>query len=803
MLAIVEPDDLDEVLAICARWEVRATSSARSPPGRPATIAAAGCGSSTAGTARCWPTCRPRRCTRTPRSTTGRCVAAGRRSTRPPARWPARPLPAVRPTSAPTCSALLADTSWVWSQYDHQLFLNTVEGPGGDAAVLRLKHPTHRRRHRPGPGPHHRRQPPLVRGRPPAGHRAHRGRVGAQPGLRRRPPAGRRQLPQLRQPRAPRGDVAAVRGDRRHGRGLPGPRHPGRSAATSASTTSRRGADIDPDARSSACSAWSTGSSGARRASAWSRAAGSCSSASPSPSSSGSAWARAKGHRGGRLPALDLGRTTPRWPTSVRTLVAGGLVAGVARRGDRRPRPGPGRDGRALGRRLQRRPHRRPRRAVRRVAVPGRAVRRPRAAAARARDVLRRAPASRSPASAWPAATGSSVKGLLDVALAEATSTPGATACPTPSAPAPPRAEPRHRRAPSRQVAAIAATPAACWTASSRVPPVDVRVAMLDDDTPKEACGVFGVYAPGQPVAHLTYLGLYALQHRGPGVGGHGGQRRRRPITVVKDMGLVSNVFDDRTLAALTGHLAIGHTRYSTTGSSTWRNAQPVYRDVGAHTFALGHNGNLVNTEELAAEAGMLPGTVTSDSDLVAELIGRELGRSTPRRAHDGRALERALLEVLPTLEGAFSFVLMDEGHVDRRARPPRLPARCASASSTTAGCWPRRARRSTSSAPTSSARSSPARWSSSTPPATARCGRSPEEQVDPKLCLFEFVYFARPDSTPLRPERPPGPGAHGRAAGRAGAGRGRPGDGRARVGHPRGRGLRPRAAASPTARAW
>ena len=92
-------------------------------------------------------------------------------------------------------------------------------------------------------------------------------------------------------------------------------------------------------------------------------------------------------------------------------------------------------------------------------------------------------------------------------------------------------------------------------------------------------------------------------------------------------MGLVSNVFDDRNLVALTGHLAIGHTRYSTTGSSTWRNAQPFYRDVGDHSFALAHNGNLVNTEELAVEAGMLPGTVTSDSDLVAELIAQELAK--------------------------------------------------------------------------------------------------------------------------------------------------------------------------------
>ena len=81
-----------------------------------------------------------------------------------------------------------------------------------------------------------------------------------------------------------------------------------------------------------------------------------------------------------------------------------------------------------------------------------------------------------------------------------------------------------------------------------------------DDDTPKEACGVFGVYAPGQAVSHLTYLGLYALQHRGQEAAGMA-VSDGSTVTVVKDTGLVSNAFDDRTLAALTGHLAIGHTR--------------------------------------------------------------------------------------------------------------------------------------------------------------------------------------------------------------------------------------------------
>ena len=266
-----------------------------------------------------------------------------------------------------------------------------------------------------------------------------------------------------------------------------------------------------------------------------------------------------------------------------------------------------------------------------------------------------------------------------------------------------------------------------------------------DDDTPKEACGVFGVYAPGHPVSHLTYLGLYALQHRGQESAGMA-VSDGESITVVKDMGLVSNVFDERTLATLTGHLAIGHTRYSTTGSSTWRNAQPVYRDVAAHTFALGHNGNLTNTEQLAEEAGMLPGTVSSDSDLVAELIANELGRH-PEASSDGRALERALLTVVPELEGAFSFVLMDEGHVVGVRDPHGFRPLCLGKLD---NGWVL-------------ASESPAldvvgaHFVREVDPGEmividASGYRSvrvfPEDQVDPKLCLFEFVYFARPDTT-------------------------------------------------------
>jgi amidophosphoribosyltransferase len=263
-------------------------------------------------------------------------------------------------------------------------------------------------------------------------------------------------------------------------------------------------------------------------------------------------------------------------------------------------------------------------------------------------------------------------------------------------------------------------------------------VADPEDDSPKEACGVFGVYAPDQPVAHLTYLGLYALQHRGQesaGMAVSDGQS----LFIDKDMGLVSNVFNDRRLAALPGHIAIGHTRYSTTGSSTWRNAQPVFRSVGAEQFALGHNGNLVNTAALAEEAGMLPGVVASDSDLVAELVGREL--------LDGeRALEEALLAVLPRLQGAFSFVVMDERHLIGVRDPNGFRPLCLGkfdegwvlASETPAldviGAHMVR-------------ELEPGEMVVIDAAGCRSYYPFPPERVDPRLCVFEFVYFARPDS--------------------------------------------------------
>ncbi len=269
----------------------------------------------------------------------------------------------------------------------------------------------------------------------------------------------------------------------------------------------------------------------------------------------------------------------------------------------------------------------------------------------------------------------------------------------------------------------------------------------MNDARIGHACGVFGVYAPGQAVAHLTYLGLYALQHRGQesaGIAVSDGQT----ITVSKDMGLVTQVFDERRLAPLDGHLAIGHVRYSTTGSSSWRNAQPVYRSVGDAGFALGHNGNLTNTLELAEHLGMLPGMVpgdsgmdsTTDSALVAELIAAEY--ATEARS-DGRDLEQALERVLPELAGGFSFVMMDEAHLIG-VRDPH-------------GFWPLVLGRVDGgwvlASETAALDIVGAHFVREVEPGEMimidASGMHSKRfaEADPKLCLFEFVYFARPDT--------------------------------------------------------
>ncbi|MGW1997353.1 amidophosphoribosyltransferase [Embleya sp. NBC_00888] len=180
---------------------------------------------------------------------------------------------------------------------------------------------------------------------------------------------------------------------------------------------------------------------------------------------------------------------------------------------------------------------------------------------------------------------------------------------------------------------------------------------------PQDACGVFGVWAPGEEVAKLTYFGLYALQHRGTesaGIAVSNGSQ----ILVFKDMGLVSQVFDETTLGSLRGHMAVGHARYSTTGSSVWENAQPTFRATATGSIALGHNGNLTNTGELSrlvAEQGPDRGELnypyqgrieaSSDTDLLTSLLAGSPDLS----------LEQTAMQVLPKIKGAFSLVFMDE----------------------------------------------------------------------------------------------------------------------------------------------
>jgi amidophosphoribosyltransferase len=175
-----------------------------------------------------------------------------------------------------------------------------------------------------------------------------------------------------------------------------------------------------------------------------------------------------------------------------------------------------------------------------------------------------------------------------------------------------------------------------------------------NDRPPRDACGVFGVWSPGEDVAKLAYYGLHALQHRGQESAGIAVSDGRR-IVVHKEMGLVAQVFDEPSLTALRGDIAVAHCRYSTTGASVWANAQPTFRSTAKVSLALGHNGNLTNTRELASmlppdsESGLL--AATSDTDVLTELFVRD----------DAETVEDAAARILPLVRGAYSLVFMDE----------------------------------------------------------------------------------------------------------------------------------------------
>ncbi len=288
---------------------------------------------------------------------------------------------------------------------------------------------------------------------------------------------------------------------------------------------------------------------------------------------------------------------------------------------------------------------------------------------------------------------------------------------------------------------------------------------------------MFGVWAPNEDVAKLAYYGLYALQHRGQesaGIAVSDGSR----IVVHKEMGLVAQVFDEPALTALRGHIAVGHCRYSTTGASVWANAQPTFRSTGKTSLALGHNGNLINTRELAAllgdtgqgSAGI---AATSDTDVLTALFVSDHagvsgvgGNRQPGEVADGVAgpgasevtgavavgvsdagtggVESAAAAVLPLAKGAYSLVFMDEQTL-YAARDPhgfrplvlgRLDSGWVVASETAAldivG----------------------ARFVREIAPGELVCidGRGVRSRTfaapQPSGCLFEYVYLARPDTT-------------------------------------------------------
>jgi amidophosphoribosyltransferase len=169
-------------------------------------------------------------------------------------------------------------------------------------------------------------------------------------------------------------------------------------------------------------------------------------------------------------------------------------------------------------------------------------------------------------------------------------------------------------------------------------------------DKPEEACGVFGIYAPGENVANLVYFGLFALQHRGQesaGIATFEGNQRH----LYKHMGLVSQVFNEEKLAELPGDLAVGHTRYSTTGSSRIVNAQPAIADCRLGSLALAHNGNLVNTADLRAELEENHKLLTTtDSELIAFAIAEEIDH--------GKAWLEGAICAFNRCQGAFSLVV-------------------------------------------------------------------------------------------------------------------------------------------------
>jgi amidophosphoribosyltransferase len=253
----------------------------------------------------------------------------------------------------------------------------------------------------------------------------------------------------------------------------------------------------------------------------------------------------------------------------------------------------------------------------------------------------------------------------------------------------------------------------------------------------RDSCGVFAIQAPGHDVARLTFFGLYALQHRGQESAGIAVADEGQ-LTVVRDMGLVSQVFDEKTLAGLSGTHAIGHVRYSTTGATAWQNSQPLTRSRGEHTIALAHNGNLVNTTELRDElrregVRFKSGT---DTEVITALIAQ----------HASRDLIGSVREAVSRIRGAFSAAVL----TGKKAIGFRDPFGVRPLCLGDFEGWPVVASESCAldiigAELVREVDPGEIVWANGD--GTVHSERVELEGSRPAMCIFEFIYFARPDS--------------------------------------------------------
>src|SRR3569833_2168930 len=269
-------------------------------------------------------------------------------------------------------------------------------------------------------------------------------------------------------------------------------------------------------------------------------------------------------------------------------------------------------------------------------------------------------------------------------------------------------------------------------------PIIGGRGADLDEDeSPKEECGVFGVYAPGYDVARLSYFALFSLQHRGQesaGIYVSNGQR----LKWVKEMGLVNQIFDEQIMDQLQGHIAIGHVRYSTTGSSILRNAQPLHCAGGDGTIGVAHNGNLINTEELRAELQSqgVSCETTNDSEVIARMIAKQ----------QDKTLVDAVAHTMSRIRGAYSIAIITEDTLIAARDPNGVRPLCLGLLEN---------KYYVVASETCALNTIGANYVREIEPGEMVIIDSNgirERQAVPEakksMCLLEFIYFARPDST-------------------------------------------------------